>query len=265
MPGDERRAVFHAGAPLEHRLEEIAGDPQRDDGHAEQRPERNRDVGQPPPSGHGHRQRAEHESTSGPFDGFLRTDCRRQPPAARRAAGVVLRDIARHDREHQQEQRGAAARFANRHHRPNRQPQVERREHRGRREPERVGTAAPPHQRQAGERNERSHDRGVKRGYRPRDVTQPWRRGETKRRQRGGGSGRDARYPEPARGGELRQLDERADEQELGDGKEEDRRREPDDGDSEGQERGAAQDARHLAPSASGDGLIPPYRRSRFW
>ncbi len=45
------------------------------------------------------------------------------------------------------------------------------------------------------------------------------------------------------------------------------RRRQPDDGDGKSDERGAAQDAGHFAPSATGaagDGLIPPYRRSRF-
>ena len=41
--------------------------------------------------------------------------------------------------------------------------------------------------------------------------------------------------------------------------------REPYDGDREGDEDGAAQDAGHFAPSATGDGLMPPYRRSRFW
>ena len=62
-------------------------------------------------------------------------------------------------------------------------------------------------------------------------------------------------------------LDEREQQQRFGDDEEEQRRREPDDGDGEGDEHGAAQDAGHFAPSATGaagDGLMPPYRRSRF-
>ena len=39
MAGNERRAVFDAGAPLQQRFEQIAGDAERDDDHAEGEPE----------------------------------------------------------------------------------------------------------------------------------------------------------------------------------------------------------------------------------
>ena len=42
-------------------------------------------------------------------------------------------------------------------------------------------------------------------------------------------------------------------------------RGEPDKNDRQDDEDGAAQDPGHFALSATGDGLIPPYRRSRFW
>ena len=49
VAGNERRAVLHAGAPLQHRLEEIAGDAERHDGDAEQRSAaRSGTDGQPP-------------------------------------------------------------------------------------------------------------------------------------------------------------------------------------------------------------------------
>ena len=61
--------------------------------------------------------------------------------------------------------------------------------------------------------------------------------------------------------------------QELGDGPHRDHEREcleaewrskPDEPDGEGNEDRAADDPRHFTPSAIGDGLMPPYRRSRF-
>ena len=61
---------------------------------------------------------------------------------------------------------------------------------------------------------------------------------------------------------------------ELGDAQEQDaergrlkepRRRQPHHADGNDDENGAAQDAGHFAPAATGDGLMPPYRRSRFW
>ncbi len=64
---------------------------------------------------------------------------------------------------------------------------------------------------------------------------------------------------------EADELDGGGTEQEESDRLEDERRREPYGGDREGDEDGAAQDAGHFAPSATGDGLMPPYRRSRFW
>ena len=48
---------------------------------------------------------ADHEAADRAFDGLLRADRRRQRPPAERAAGVVLRRVADDHREHQQEQR----------------------------------------------------------------------------------------------------------------------------------------------------------------
>ena len=68
------------------------------------------------------------------LDRLLRADRRRQRPPAERAAGVVLRGVADDHRQHQQEQRRRGPRsLANRDHRADRQPDVERRKQRRRR------------------------------------------------------------------------------------------------------------------------------------
>ena len=81
-------------------------------------------------------------------------------------------------------------------------------------------------------------------------------------RQHGRDTGGNRGHGQPAGPGERHVFDESQHEEQLGDHEEDGRRREPDDRNGKNEQNGAAQDASHLAPSATGptgDGLIPPY------
>ena len=69
--------------------------PSADDARADAARSSNRSAPrETPAAADGHRQRAEHEPADRPFERLLRTDRRRQRPAAERAAGVVLGRVA---------------------------------------------------------------------------------------------------------------------------------------------------------------------------
>src|SRR5439155_23784699 len=72
VPWNQRGAVLDARAALQHRLEEIASDPERDHCRAQQRPHPERQRRQPPRARDGERRRAEQESAGGALDGLLR-------------------------------------------------------------------------------------------------------------------------------------------------------------------------------------------------
>src|SRR5439155_8887816 len=74
VTGNQSRAVFYARAALQHRLEKISRNPERDDDDSEQRAQSHRDRRQPPRARHGHGRGAEQDPTEGALDGLLRAD-----------------------------------------------------------------------------------------------------------------------------------------------------------------------------------------------
>ena len=193
------------------------------------------------------------------FFGLIAGASGRRPNAR---PGVVLRGVADDDRQHQQEQRLAAARLANGDQRAERQPEVQRREEaRGRRGPARRGRRARRSSVSAPSAT-RADISTTSTGSRHGPAQTP--RTSASPRHRRAARARAGRWPERAPCIRSRPSTQK----QLGDGEEQHRRREPDDRDGDDEENGAAEDASHLAPSATGptgDGLMPPYRRSRFW
>ena len=108
VAGDQGRAVLHARAPLEQRLEQVAHDPEADQGEADQQQPPGRDRGQPRPAGQRQERGRDEEAADRPLDGLLGADDRRQRVAAEQAPGVVLRRVADDDRRDEQDDRLAA-------------------------------------------------------------------------------------------------------------------------------------------------------------
>ena len=162
-PGISAELSFTPGAALEHRLEQIAGDAERDDGEAQADAKEDRHAGHPPRAGGHEQRRAEHEPADRALDGFLRADRRRQRPPPERAAGVVLRRVADHHGQHQQEQHARPGKRAHGDERADRQADVERGKQRRRDGRERVCAAAPRSERAQADRDERGHERHFER------------------------------------------------------------------------------------------------------
>ena len=236
--------------------------PERHDRHAEHGAQSERHSRQPPGA---RRRQARWRRTPDPptapstvFFGLIAGASGR---ASERAARIVLRGVADDHRQHQQEQRVAAARLANGNHRAERQAEIQRRKQARRGEAERVAAAVPVRSASAApsatSADISTTSIGARAGRRqtPRTSASP--------RQPAGIAGTG----NPLARASATYSTNAEHEQQLGDGEEDGGGAEPDDRDREGEQDGAAQNASHLAPSATGptgDGLMPPYRRSRF-
>ena len=106
VTGNERRAVLHAGAALQHRLEQIAGDAER-----RRRRRRAARAARTGTAGSHHAPTTTSSSVpktnppTAPSIVFFGLIARRQRRASERPAGVVLRGVADDDGQHQQEER----------------------------------------------------------------------------------------------------------------------------------------------------------------
>jgi hypothetical protein len=128
--GDERRGVFHLGAALQARLEQIAGDAHERETAARGNQRRDADVLKPVTADQRRgRARRDHAGRRA-LDGLLGADGRRQFPAPEGAAAVILRGVADHDDREQRQNRPGALLDADGRQRAERQPEVRRGEHR---------------------------------------------------------------------------------------------------------------------------------------
>ena len=201
-----------------------------------------------------------------PFDRLFRADGGRQRTATERAPRVVLRRVAGDHREHQEEQRLASRLGADRDHRPDRQPEVQHRKDRRRGAAERVALAFPGRQCDRRQRHEPRDEDGVEHHAAEHQAIQdPHARAHAETCQHRGGTRGSERngvppaaasfaYSTNARTSSVsataRNISGGANQTTATATRDEDR---------------AAENPRHLTPSATGDGLMPPYRRSRFW
>ena len=106
----------------------LAGDAEKHDHRAQEDADNKRCRGKDEGDRDGHEHCAEDHSTDCAFDGFLRTDGRRQRPPAERATRVVLRRVADHNGGNQQQRRLRAGERLQRDEHPERRANVDRRD-----------------------------------------------------------------------------------------------------------------------------------------